>query len=145
MTGDAESTDTSEWNIYTNTTSPTPVDWNILPNSGTSLYGNTCYDSHDPANSGLFTYTGSIPPTDVGNPTVGLSTHDSALTVNATPPYTQYPTNTASVGCEADQQLDKTGTLMLIAPEPSGSSAPQSLSISMQGSSYQAVFLGVLL
>lgn len=147
VTGDAESTDTGEWNVYSNTTSPTPVDWDILPNSSSSLYGNSCYDSVDPGASGLFSYTGTIPPTDttVGDPTTGLSTHDGALTVTATPPYAQYPTGVSSVGCEADQQLDKTGTLMLAAPEPSGSSASQSLSISMQAGGYQAVFLGVLL
>jgi len=153
VTGDAESTDSSEWNVYTNTTSPA-VDWQILPNSSTSLYGNTCYDDYDAAGNGLFVYNGQIPPTDatVGNPgnrggniPGGLSTNDSALSVNATPPYTTYPTNATSVGCEADVQLDKTGTLMLAAPEPSGSSAAQSLSISMQAGGYQAVFLGVLL
>jgi prepilin-type N-terminal cleavage/methylation domain-containing protein len=147
VTGDAESTDSNEWNIYTNTTSPTPVDWEILPNSTTSLYGNTCYDTADSASNGLFAYKGPVPPTDttVGSPTNGLSGDDSALTVSASQPYTPYTTNAASVGCEADTQLDKTGTLMLAAPEPTGSYAPQSLSISMQGGGYQAVFVGVLL
>ena len=147
VTGDAESTDTNEWNVYTNTTSPTPVDWTILPNSNTSLYGNTCYDTADPGNSGLFAYSGAIPPTDttVGSPSSGLSSHETGLTVTASPPYTPYRTNVTSVGCEANGQLDKTGTLMLAAPEPSGSSAPQSMSITMQGGGYQAIFVGVLL
>ncbi len=146
VTGDAESTDTGEWNVYSNTTSPA-VNWQILPNSATSLYGNTCYDTADSAGNGLFVYNGTIPPTDttVGDPTVGLSTHDTALSITATPPYSPIPTNAASVGCEANGQLDKTGTLMLAAPEPSGSSAPQNLSITMQAGGYQAIFLGVLL
>jgi prepilin-type N-terminal cleavage/methylation domain-containing protein len=150
VTGDAESTDNGEWNVYSNTTSPA-VDWQILPNSATSFYGNSCYDSQDGtnSNSGLFTYTGTVPPTDttVGNPSTGtgLSTHDAALAINATAPYTLYPTGAASVGCEANGQLDKTGALMLAAPEPTGSSASQSVSITMQGGGYQAVFLGVLL
>ena len=84
VTGDAESTDSGEWNVYSNTTSPA-VDWQILPNSATSFFGNSCYDSQDNANnnSGLFTYSGTVPPTDttVGNPSTGtgLSTHDAAL------------------------------------------------------------------
>ena len=147
VTGDAESTDSNEWNVYTNTTLPS-INWDILPNSATSLYGNTCYNTANPSNNGLFTYNGAVPPTDatVGTPSNGFSTHDTPLTVTANPPYSASPpTNTASVGCEANTQLDKTGTLMLVAPEPSGSSAPQSLSITMQGGGYQAVFIGVLL
>ena len=145
VTGDAESTDTNEWNVYSNTTSPSPVDWDILPNSTSSLYGNTCYDTADSSDSGLFQYTGKIPPTGatVGSPSSGLSGNDTALPITATQPYTLYPTNAASVGCEANVQLDKTGTLMLAAPEPSGSSASQSMSISMQAGGYQAVFVGV--
>ncbi len=34
---------------------------------------------------------------------------------------------------------------MLAAPEPNNSSAAQSVSITMQGGGYQAVFLGVLI
>ena len=150
VTGDAESTDSGEWNVYSNTTTPSPVTWQILPNSATSLFGNSCYDTQDTANanSGLFKYTGAVPPTDatVGNPSTGtgLSANDSALPLPATP-YSQYQTNAASIGCEANTQLDKTGTLLLTAPEPSGSSAAQSMSITMQGGGYQAVFVGVLL
>ena len=152
VTGDAESTDSAEWNVYSNTTSPTPISWQILPNSTTSFYGNSCYDTQDTANnnSGLFKYTGSIPPTDssVGDPTAGtgLSANDAAINISATQPYSSfYPTGATSVGCEANGQLDKTGTLMLAAPEPTNSSAAQSVSISMQGGGYQAVFIGVLL
>jgi len=151
VTGDAESTDSGEWNVYSNTTTPSPVTWQILPNSTTSFFGNSCYDTQDTANgnSGLFKYTGAVPPTDttVGNPSsgTGLSANDTAITINASQPYSQYQTNAASIGCEADTQLDKTGALMLTAPEPSGSSAAQSMSITMQGGGYQAVFVGVLL
>jgi len=151
VTGDAESTDSGEWNVYSNTTTPSPVTWQILPNSTTSLFGNSCYDTQDSANgnSGLFKYTGTVPPTDttVGNPSngTGLSANDTALTVTASQPYSLYQTNAASVGCESDVQLDKTGALMLAAPEPSGSSAAQSMSITMQAGGYQAVFVGVLL
>jgi prepilin-type N-terminal cleavage/methylation domain-containing protein len=147
VTGDAESTDGGEWNIYSNTTSPTAVNWQILPNSTTSLYGNSCYDTVDANNNGLFTYSGAVPPTDssVGSPTSGLSGNDKSLTDTQTQPYTLWPTGATSVGCEANTQLDKTGTLMLAAPEPSGSSAAQSMSITMQGGGYQAIFVGVLL
>ena len=47
VTGDAESTDTNGWLEFQNST----VQWNILPNSGTSLWGNSCYDSFDTATS----------------------------------------------------------------------------------------------
>jgi len=147
VAGDAESTDGGEWNIYTNTTPTSTIDWKILPNSTTSLYGNSCYDTVDPSNNGLFTYSGPIAPTDsaVGSPTSGLSVNDKALTDTQTQPYTLWSTGATSVGCEANTQLDKTGTLMLAAPEPSGSSAAQSMSITMQGGGYQAIFVGVLL
>jgi prepilin-type N-terminal cleavage/methylation domain-containing protein len=147
VTGDAESTDGGEWNVYTNTTSPA-INWNVLPNSSTSLYGNSCYNTANPSNNGLFVYNGAIPPTDttVGNPsTTGFSSHDTPLTVTASAPPVVYPTNATSVGCEGKDQLDKTGTLMLEAPEPNGVSTPQSLSITMQGGGYQAIFIGVLL
>jgi len=49
------------------------------------------------------------------------------------------------VGCEANVQLDKTGSLMLAAPEAPNSSAAQNVTITMQSGGYQAVFLGVLL
>jgi prepilin-type N-terminal cleavage/methylation domain-containing protein len=150
VTGDAESTDSGEWNVYSNTTAPSPVTWQVLPNSSSSFFGNSCYDTQDTANgnSGLFKYTGVVPPTDtsVGNPSTGtgLSANDSAITITA-PPSTPYQTNATSIGCEANTQLDKTGALMLTAPEPPNTSAPQSMSITMQGGGYQAVFVGVLL
>ena len=34
---------------------------------------------------------------------------------------------------------------MVAAPEPAGSTAPQTVTVTMQGESYQAIFLGVLL
>ena len=42
-------------------------------------------------------------------------------------------------------RLNKTGSLMVAAPEPSGSSAPQNVTVTMQGEGYQAIFFGVLL
>ncbi len=87
VTGDAESTDSGEWNVYSNTTSPTPVTWQVLPNSTSSYYGNSCYDTQDTANgnTGLFKYTGAVPPTDnsVGNPSTGtgLSGNDTAINI----------------------------------------------------------------
>ena len=125
VTGDAESTDSSEWNVYTNTTSPTAVDWNILPNSSTSLYGNTCYDTYDPSQSGLFVYNGQIPPTDatVGNPgnlganmVGGLSSNDTPLTVSADPAVHAIPhkchVGRVRSGCAVgqDRHLDVGGT-----------------------------------
>jgi hypothetical protein len=63
------------------------------------------------------------------------------LTINPS----TYATNATSILCESDQQLNKTGTLMLQAQEPSGSSASQSVSITMQGAGLEALFLGILL
>jgi hypothetical protein len=71
-------------------------DLTILPNSPTSLYGNSC-------NSGV---------TGVG---------------------------TMSVKCSSSSSSDKTGTLMLEA------SAPTSLTVTLQGTGLEAMFLGVLL
>ena len=151
VTGDAESTDTNEWNEYQNTS----VDWSILPNSSSSLFGNSCYDSADssntPSNIGLFQWNGPVPPTaadvDSGPNGVGSNppptSNASALPTSAfSAPYT---TGAAGILCESNQQLNKTGTLMLAAPEPSGSSAPQNVTVTMQGNGYQAIFLGVLL
>ena len=70
VTGDSESTDTNEWISFTSN-----LTWSILPNSSTSLYGNTCYDDKDTNNSGLFKWTGATPPTTalVGNSLVRAS------------------------------------------------------------------------
>jgi len=144
VTGDAESTDSNEFNIYTDTS----VNWNILPNSPSSFYGNSCYDTADPNNNGLFQYTGPTPTSKnqyVGSPSNPPTAYDTPITITATQPYTQYATNASSVGCEANVQLDKTGSLMLAAPEAPNSSAAQNVTITMQSGGYQAVFLGVLL
>jgi prepilin-type N-terminal cleavage/methylation domain-containing protein len=144
VTGDAESTDSNEFNLYTNSS----VNWNILPNTPSSFYGDSCYDTADPNNNGLFKYTGPTPTTlnqYVGSPSNAPTSYDTPITINATTPYVQYPTSASSVGCESNVQLDKTGSLMLAAPEPSDSFAAQNVSITMQSGGYQAVFLGVLL
>ncbi len=67
VTGDAETTDTGEYTIWT-----ANEDLNLLPNSPTSLYGNACYDSNDPNDDGL---------TGVGTPTVECA---SSVTTNKT-------------------------------------------------------------
>jgi prepilin-type N-terminal cleavage/methylation domain-containing protein len=143
VTGDAESTDTNEWMVFSNTTLPA-INWSILPNNGASdLYGNACYDDQDPNNTGLLAWTGSVPPTKagVGSPSNGPPATSSPLTINTS----TYATGATSILCESNQQLNKTGTLMLQAQEPTGSSAAQSVSITMQGAGLEALFLGVLL
>ena len=128
VTGDAESTDSGEWiNFTTNNT------WSILPNTAASLYGNSCYDAHDTGNSGLFQWTGPLPPTDatVGNAANGPPAAGNATTL-ATPAPPNYLTGVSSILCESDQQLNKTGTLMLASPEPP-TLAPQSVTVTMQG------------
>ena len=144
VTGDAESTDSGEFNLYTNASVP----WSILPNSPTSFYGNSCYDTADPSNNGLFSYTGPTPTaanqnTTVSNITTKPTTYDTPITVTGSPS-SQFATNVLSVGCQANAQLDKTGALMLTAPEGNSSTA-QNVTITMLSGGYQAVFLGVLL
>jgi hypothetical protein len=63
------------------------------------------------------------------------------LTINTS----TYATGVTSILCESNQQLNKTGTLMLQAREPTGSSAAQSVSVTMQGAGLEGLFLGVLL
>jgi prepilin-type N-terminal cleavage/methylation domain-containing protein len=142
VTGDAESTDQVEWiNFTTNQT------WSLLPNTSSSLYGTSCYDSNDAQNSGLFHWTGALPPTTaaVGNlqATSGPPSAANATTL-PTPSAPNYTTGVASILCESDMQLNKTGTLMLASPE-AVSLAPQSLTVTMKGAGIQALFLGVLL
>jgi prepilin-type N-terminal cleavage/methylation domain-containing protein len=139
VTGDAESTDSGEWmNFTTNQT------WSILPNTSSSLYGNSCYDGHDTGDSGLFNWTGPTPPTvtTVGNAATGPPAAANATTL-PTPTGPNYTTGVSSILCESDQQLNKTGTLMLASPE-SATLAPQSLTVTMRGAGLEALFLGVL-
>jgi hypothetical protein len=147
VTGDAESTDSNEWTVYSNTTSPSPIAWSILPNSGSSdLWGNACYDGHNTGNTGALAYTGMVPANNTsvgmpgsGPPPVGNWTN---LTINTSQ---NYLTNATSILCEEDIQLNKTGTMMLSAQEPQGSNAPQSVTVTMYGNGLEAMFLGVLL
>ena len=160
VTGDAESTDTNGWLEFQNSS----VQWNILPNSSTSLWGNSCYDSQDSsianntANNGVLDWIGPTPPTaaEVGmNGTSTTPGHPpranaqalpaSAYVANAANPSLSYNTDSNGVLCQANISLNKTGSLMVAAPEPSGSSAPQNVTVTLQGESYQAIFLGVLL
>ncbi len=142
VTGDAESTDTNEWINFSNTTGG--LNWSVLPNDGSSdLWGNACYDDKDANNNGALAWTGSVPATDgaVGTPSNAAPTTSAALNVNST----TFATGVSSILCESDQQLNKTGTMMLQAQEPTGSNAAQSMTISMQGAGLQAIFVGVLL
>ncbi len=159
VTGDAESTDTNGWLEFQNSS----VQWNILPNSSTSLWGNSCYDSADTsitnntANNGVLDWIGPTPPTA---PEVGMNGQGdpattppssayvqalpaTAYTANAANPSLSYNTDSNGVLCQANTSLNKTGSLMVAAPEPSGSSAPQNVSVTLQGESLQAIFLGV--
>ena len=118
VTGDAESTDQHEWINFTTNNS-----WSILPNTTASLYGNSCYDDLDAGDSGLFQWTGPTPPTTttVGDPGPGPGTGPppaTYATTLATPAAPNYLTGVSSILCESDQQLNKTGTLMLASPEP---------------------------
>ena len=79
VTGDAESTDTNGWLEFQNYTTP----WSILPNSPSSLWGNSCYDSSDATINGtpnpylgVLQWNGPAPPAngDVGSPANGQST-----------------------------------------------------------------------
>ena len=140
VTGDAESTDNHEWISFTSN-----LTWSIFPNTSSSLYGNSCYDAHDTGDSGLFQWTGPTPPTTttVGDPGVGPPATANATTL-ATPTGPNYTTGASTILCESDQQLNKTGTLMLASPEPA-TLAPQSVTVAMKGAGYQGLFLGVLL
>ncbi len=144
VTGDAESTDTNEWIEWSNTTGG--LNWSILPNDGSSdLWGNACYSDKDVNNSGALAWTGPVPATTqaVGTPSSGppSSANATTLSVNST----TFATGVPSVLCESDQQLNKTGTMMLQAQEPTGSSAPQSMSTTMNGAGLEAIFVGILL
>jgi hypothetical protein len=136
VTGDAESTDGGEWNVYTSN-----LNWSILPNNGASdLWGNACYDTGDANNNGALQYTGtnagSMPAT-----AASVAANRAALSINST----TYATGVPSILCEASTSLNKTGTMMLQAQEPPSSTAPQTLTVTMNGAGRQAVFLGVLL
>jgi prepilin-type N-terminal cleavage/methylation domain-containing protein len=139
VTGDAESTDTNEWMVYQNNSG---VNWSVLDNNGLSdPYGNSCYDTNDPSNVGFMQYTANAKyPLAAGTaiPTQDKSTLPAS---GATFP----KTGTTSVLCEASQQLNKTGTLMLSAAVPSNANS-MSITVTMNGTGFgEAMFLGVLL
>ena len=59
-----------------------------------------------------------------------------------------YATGASGILCEGNAQLNKTGALMVAAPEPANSNAAQNVTVTLQGeggTGYQAIFLGVLL
>jgi hypothetical protein len=160
VTGDAESTDTNGWLEFQNKS----VNWSILPNSSASLWGNSCYDSADTTNttpflpaggSGVYAWIGGTPPTDttpaasaVGTPSNGPPAAGNAAVLPASAYTSPYTTGAKGILCEANQQLNKTGALMVAAPEPSNSNSPQNLTVTLKGeggTGFQAIFLGVLL
>ncbi len=138
VSGDAESTDTGEWMVFQSN-----LNWSILPNNGASdLYGNSCYDDKDANNTGLLQWTGGSPVTanGVGDPTQGPPATSAPLTINPT----TFATGVSSILCESNQQLNKTGTLMLAAAQ-GNSKVPQTLTVTMRGAGLEGMFLGVLL
>ena len=85
----------------------------------------------------------------LNSPLRALSASATAIPTQSAPltiaPKT-YATGVSSILCEASQQLNKTGTLMLSAQEPTNSSAGQNITVTMLGSGWgEAMFLGVLL
>jgi prepilin-type N-terminal cleavage/methylation domain-containing protein len=132
VTGDAESTDSGEWMVFQSN-----LNWSVLPNNGVAAnpWGNACYDTNYSGNNGALQYTGAMPPSDT---TVANNT--AALNVNAT----TFATGVSSILCASSIQLNKTGTMMLQAQEPTGVSAAQTLTVSMRGAGLEGMFLGVL-
>ncbi|MGB9111915.1 MAG: type II secretion system protein [Acidimicrobiales bacterium] len=148
VTGDAESTDDNEGMIWTTCPSVSnpgvdgkdELNWNpnnsacaastsapaftLLPNSTSpdSPFGNACFAPDYPSSS-------------VGWANFRLSG------VQYTNIFTgaQSGTNTNTVQCFATVDSDKTGTVMISAPQPSN------LTVFMQGSGLEALFLGLLL
>ena len=139
VTGDAESTDADEWMVFTSN-----LDWSVLDNNPGDPYGNACYDgaggdnAGDPNNVGFLKFTPNTPLTNALIP----ANDKSSLPVS---PATFPATGATSVLCEENLQLNKTGTLMLAAQEPTNSSAPQTLTVTMRGKGLEAMFVGVLL
>ncbi len=141
VTGDAESTDSGEWLVFQNTSG---VNWSVLSNSPSNPYGNACYNdnasqipANDTTNSGFLKFTANSPLT-VGNPVPQGDT--ATISLGA-----QGQTGTTSVMCESDQQLNKTGTLMLSAPVPTSGSS-EGFTVTMNGHGWgEAFFMGVLL
>ncbi len=117
----------------------------VLNNSPGNPYGNACYDDQDSGNSGFLEYTGPTPPTasqTVTSPPTSNYLGSLISTVKGPAPPAA---GNSSVLCESDQQLNKTGTLMLSAQEPTGTSTAQTLTVTMRGAGLEAMFLGVLL
>ncbi len=139
VTGDAESTDTNEWMIFQNNSG---VNWSVLDNNGLSdPYGNSCYDTGDPNNVGFMQYTANAKYPLVAGSTIPTQDKSTLPASGATFPQT----GTTSVLCEASQQLNKTGTLMLSAAVPSTANS-MSITVTAYGTGYgEAMFLGVLL
>jgi prepilin-type N-terminal cleavage/methylation domain-containing protein len=140
VTGDAESTDTNEWMVFQSNLNLT-----VLNNSPGNPYGNACYDDQDAGNSGFLDYTGPTPPTTSQTVTSPANSNFLGSLMASVKGAAPAASGNPSVLCESDQQLNKTGTLMLSAQEPAGTSAAQTLTVTMRGSGLEALFVGVLL
>jgi hypothetical protein len=152
VTGDAESTDPSEWMSFASN-----LNWSVLPNNGASdLWGNACYTSINPThnNSGAFNWTSATPPSssnvpDPGNPNANppdagsLPSTSNATTLNVNTS-NNYSTGASTILCESNTSLNHTGTMMLQAQEQN-SAVAQTLTVSMRGTGREAMFLAVLL
>lgn len=132
VTGDAESTDTGEsitWSTCPATSSgaqqvsctgsPTPPDLSLIPNNpppSTDYYGNACLNSEYEQD---WLTTGSL-----------VAGGGSPFTITSA---------AQEVECAAGVSENKTGTVMLEAPEPS------TMTVNLVGTGLQAIFIGFLL
>ena len=135
VTGDAESTDTNEWMVFTSN-----LHWSVLYNNGSSdPYGNSCYDTERFRQHRI--------PSVHGAPAADDQRCDPGRQQGRAPRRRiDLPANRRHVGSlRVEHQLNKTGTLMVAAQEPTGSSAAQTLTVTMKGAGLEAMFVGVLL
>ena len=140
MTGDAESTDNHEWISFT-----TNLTWSLFPNSSSPSTATRAMTRTTPATAACSSGRDRRlrRPPRCGDPGSGPPAGANATTL-VTPTGPNYTTGASSILCESDQQLNKTGTLMLASPEPQ-TLAPQSVTVAMKGAGFQGLFLGVLL
>ena len=111
------------------------------PNSSSSLYGNSCYDSNDTGRQRALPVDGRTPSDNGGGrePRRLKRTalcHQRHHAAHARCGESNYLTGVSSILCESNQQLNKTGTLMLNSPEPANL-APQSVTVTMQGAGFR--------
>jgi prepilin-type N-terminal cleavage/methylation domain-containing protein len=130
VTGDAESTDTTE-----------SITWSTCPATGSGGQQTSCAGA--PTLNLIPNNPSSTPPNYYGNACLNTKYQQDWLTYGSLAPGagTAFGHTTAKqeVQCAAGVSEDKTGTVMLEAPEPS------TLTVNMVGTGLQAVFLGFLL